>query len=99
MTNIKKRNQIIKQEVSTILSAQKINAIKPLATLSQVLGNNPEVSLRDFENENGEAKAIFVSENVGSLKVLAESLQKTSLNNLNIEYKDGEKLLTLKFSE
>lgn len=99
LTNIKKRNQIIKQEVSTILSAQKINAIKPLATLSQILGNNPEISLRDFENENGEAKAIFVSENVGSLKVLAESLQKTSLNNMNIEYKEGDKLLTLKFSE
>lgn len=99
LSNIKKKNQIIKQEVSTILAAQKINAIKPLATLSQVLGKNPDVNLIEFENDSIESKALFSSENIGSLKVLEETLRKTTLNNLTIDYTEGQKTLSIRFSE
>ncbi len=99
LATIKKKNQIIKQEVSTILSAQKINAIKPLASLSQVLGKNPDVNLVEFENDSVESRAVFMSENIGSLKVLQETLSKTTLNNLNIDYQENQNTLSIKFSE
>lgn len=99
LSNVKKKNQIIKQEVSTILAAQKVNAIKPLATLSQVLGKNPDINLIEFENDSVEAKAVFESSNIGSLKVLEETLRKTTLNNLTVDYTEGEKTLSIRFSE
>lgn len=99
LATVKKKNQIIKQEVSTILSAQKINAVKPLATLSQLLGKNPDINLIEFENDSIESRAVFSSANVDSLKVLEENLRKTSLSNLIIDYTDGANQLTIKFSE
>lgn len=99
LSTVKKKNQIIKQEVSTILAAQKVNAIKPLATLSQVLGKNPDINLIEFENDSVESRAVFSSENIGSLKVLEDTLRKTTLNNLSIDYAEGEKSLSIRFSE
>ncbi|MGZ3808297.1 MAG: pilus assembly protein PilM, partial [Bacteriovorax sp.] len=42
---LKKKNKVVKDEVSSILSSNAINALRPLAILSKTMNSNPKVSL------------------------------------------------------
>ncbi len=99
LANIKKKNQTIKQEVTTILSAQKINAVKPLAILSNIVGKNAEITMTSFENTAGDCKATFTSFNPDSLKALAANLIKSNFKNSSTQFKDGDQVLILSFTE
>ncbi len=99
LSYLRKKSQTIKQEVSTILSAEKINALKPLATLSQIIGANSEISLVEFIHINGTSKGKFQSENVGLLKTLNENLKKSTLNDIESKIDESQKTITFSFSE
>ncbi len=96
---LKRKNKTIQDEVSSILSSQSINALRPLAVLSKAISNNPKVNLEKFVSDGSEVKATFQSEEVTELENLVSALKTSGLPNLNIKYQAGEKVLNLTFED
>jgi general secretion pathway protein L len=99
LSTIKKKNKIIKDEVSSILSSQSINALRPLAVLSKTINNNPKVSLEKFTSDGYEVTAIFTSEEPGELETMSSHLKGSGLPQLRIDYKTGQNSLTIHFED
>jgi len=65
---LKRKNKIVKDEVSSILSTHSINALRPLAILSQSIAKNPNVSLAKFTSDGLNVQATFDADNHKSWK-------------------------------
>ncbi|MBI2521179.1 MAG: pilus assembly protein PilM [Bdellovibrio sp.] len=78
-TMLQTREKSITQEVSTLSAASRVNAVKSLAELSQVLQGNQKVDVVLFENLDGLAKAVLKSADKNELKKISDYLENTSL--------------------
>ncbi len=94
---LKRKNKIVKDEVSSILSSHSINALRPLAALSKTMSNNPKISLKNFASDGLEVKATFISDESGELEIMKNHLKNSGLPDLKIFYNSGNKILTINF--
>lgn len=99
---VKKKEKIVRQEINTIQSATKVNAMNSLVKLSKVLENNQLVSLRYFNNDNTTSTAIFESKNKKEIDLLSNHIKSSDLEDLLVEStknkKSGKHELTVKYS-
>lgn len=96
---LKRKNKIIQDEVSTILSSQSINALRPLAVLSKVINNNPKINLEKFTSDGTEVKATFTAQEVAELFSMSKILEVSGLPGMKIKYTQGENTLNLSFED
>lgn len=99
LSTIKKKNKIIKDEVSSILSSNRVNALRPLATLSKAMNSNPKVSLEKFTSDGFNITAIFSSQEPAELEIMKKHLLETGLPDLTIDYVSGRSTLTANFAD
>ncbi|MBC7427091.1 MAG: pilus assembly protein PilM [Bacteriovorax sp.] len=96
---IKKKNKLVTDEVSSILSSQSINALKPLAVLSKTISNNSKVSLENFTADGYNVKAVFSSDDAAELEKMSTLLRGSGLPQLSVSYQSGQKVLTIQFED
>lgn len=96
---LKRKNKIVKDEVSSILSSQSVNALRPLAILSKTINNNPKVNLEKFSSDGFEIKAIFSSEDPAELSNMEKVLRGSGLPGLVVNYKPGQANLEIQFED
>jgi general secretion pathway protein L len=99
LATLKKKNKIVKDEVSTILSSTHINALRPLGVLSKMMNSNPKVSLENFRSEAFTATATFTSDDPNELEIMKNHLTGSGLPDLKIEYVSGKNVLNIEFTD
>lgn len=99
LSTLKKKNKLISDEVTSILSSQSINALRPLAILSKTMNNNPKVSLERFTSDGHDVKAVFSSEEPAELEAMASHLKGSGLPGLKINHRSGQTSLSLDFED
>ena len=96
---VKKKNKIVKDEVSSILSSNSVNALRPLAVLSKTMNSNPKVSLEKFSSDGFNVNATFTSSDAAELEMMSSHLKGSGLPELKINYKAGSTFLTIEFAD
>ena len=96
---MKKKNKIVKDEVSSILSSQSVNALRPLGVLSKTISNNPKVSLEKFTSDGYEVTALFSAEDPAELEAMSTVLRGSGLPALKVSYQTGQTTLTIQFED
>lgn len=96
---MKKKNKIVKDEVSSILSSQSVNALRPLGVLSKTISNNPKVSLEKFTSDGYEVMATFSAEDPNELQAMSTVLRGSGLPGLKVSYQTGQTTLTIQFED
>ncbi len=96
---LKKKNKMIKDEVSSILSSNSINALRPLAVLSKTMSSNPKVSLERFNSDGYNVTATFTSADPAELEAMSTHLKGSGLPDLKVNYVSGKTILTLEFAD
>ena len=99
LSAVKKRNKIIKDEVSSILSSNTVNALRPLAVLSKAMNSNPKVSLEKFSSDGFTVSAQFMSLEPAELDLMNSHLKESGLPNLKINYTLGKNVLNIEFAD
>lgn len=88
-----KRQRSVRQEISTLQAAIDIQALAPLVTISQIASGS-QATLIDFHsNDIGEIKAIFSAEENQHLTLLKSALERSALNDVEVELDDKKKQL------
>lgn len=96
---IKRKNKIMKDEVSSILSAHSINALRPLAILSQSITKNPKVNLTKFTSDGITVQATFFADDPLELSAMQTHLKNSGLLDLHIQYQAGQNTLLIDFAD
>lgn len=96
---LKKKNKVLKDEVSSILSSNSINALRPLAVLSKTMNSNPKVNLEKFSTDGRLVRASFSSAEAGELDVMTGHLKNSGLPDLKINHASGKNTLTIEFED
>jgi general secretion pathway protein L len=96
---MKKKNKVVKDEVSSILSSQTTNALRPLAVLSKTISSNPKISLEKFTSDGMDVRAVFNAEDPTELETMSTLLRNSGLPNLKMDYKTGQNVLTIQFED
>ena len=99
LTALKKKNKIIKDEVSSILSSSSINALRPLAVLSKTMNSNPKVNLERFSSDGHNVTATFTSIEPNELEAMNTHLKGSGLSDLKVIYTTGKNILTVEFTD
>lgn len=99
LTTLKKKNKIVKDEVTSILSSNSINALRPLAVLSKTMNSNPKVNLEQFSSDGFVVNAIFSSEDPLELEAMSKHLKGSGLPELKVNYASGKNILTIEFAD
>jgi general secretion pathway protein L len=99
LSTMKKKNKLISDEVTSILSSQSVNALRPLAILSKTMNNNPKVNLERFTSDGFDVSAVFQSEDPSELEAMATHLKGSGLPDLKVNYRAGQTALTVKFED
>lgn len=94
---LKRKNKVMKDEVSSILSSNTINALRPLAVLSKTMSSNPKVNLEKFFTDGYSVRATFSSAEPGELDVMNGHLKNSGLPELKVSYVSGQNTLTVEF--
>lgn len=96
---MKKKNKVVKDEVSSILSSQSVNALRPLGVLSKTISNNPLVSLEKFTSNGYEVTAMFSAEDANELEKMSTVLRGSGLPGLKVSYQTGSTTLSIQFED
>lgn len=96
---MKKKNKIVKDEVSSILSSQSVNALRPLGVLSKTISNNPLVSLEKFTSNGYEVTAMFQAQDAAELEKMSAVLRGSGLPGLKVSYQTGQTTLSIQFED
>jgi general secretion pathway protein L len=96
---LKQKNKIVKDEVTSILSSQSVNALRPLAILSKTINSNPKVNLEKFSTDGYTVNALFESDDPTELETMTTRLRGSGLPRLKIEYKTGQTSLAIQFED
>jgi general secretion pathway protein L len=99
LSALKKKNKLMKDEVTSILSSNSINALRPLAVLSKTMNSNPKVSLEKFITDGHNVSATFTSNESSELEVMSAHLRNSGLPELKVGYTAGNKSLTVEFAD
>lgn len=94
-----KKQRSIRQEISTIQSALDIKATQPLVLISQV-ASSTQATLTDFSvSDIGEIRATFSAETADELNNLKAQLERSVLENINVELDTNKLQLNLSATE
>jgi hypothetical protein len=96
---IKRKNSMIKDEVSSILSAHSINALRPLAILSQSITQNPNISLTKFNSDGHNVQATFQAMDIKELRAIETHLKGSGLRDLRVNSQEDTISLSIEFSD
>lgn len=99
LSSLKKKNKVLKDEVSSILSSNGINALRPLAALSKSMTSNPLVSLEKFTSDEHSVSATFSSDDPAELEKMSNLLKASRLPDLKQNFTPGQNILTVEFSD
>ena len=99
LTLIKKKNKLVSDEVSSILSSQSVNALRPLAILSKTISSNTKVSLEKFTSDGYVINATFSAEEPAELEKMGALLKGSGLPAIKVSHNPGSKVLTLQFED
>lgn len=99
LSTLKRKNKIVKDEVSSILSANSINALRPLAILSKTMNSNPKVNLDQFSSDGFIINAAFSSEDSNELEAMSRLLKGSGLPDIKIKYTSGANRLSIEFAD
>lgn len=99
LSTLKKKNKVVKDEVSSILSSNSINALRPLASLSKSMSSNPKVSLEQFSSDGFQVSARFTSEDPLELEAMSKHLRSSGLPDLKVNYTTGKNTLSIEFAD
>lgn len=99
LQTLKKQNRLIKQDVSTLLSSARLDAITPLGNLSKIVTKNNKVSLTFFKNMSGDIQAQLEAEEPNELELLKAHLDKSGLNISKIDLAKGSRKMRLEWSD
>jgi Tfp pilus assembly PilM family ATPase len=94
-----KRQKVIEQQLSSIMSAASINAVSPLSRLANAVGDNSNVTLVSFESDGKFSKAIFEAVDAKELAPLQQKLRAAGLAALIIEPGASETMMNISFQE
>jgi general secretion pathway protein L len=95
MDSLVKKQKSIRQEISTLQSAMQIKALSPLAVIS-TLAATSQVMMTEFSsNTQGEIKASFSAEALEELSQLKLQLERSPLNDVNVEIDSAKLQLNL----
>lgn len=96
---IKMKNNIVKDEVKSILSSNTINALKPLAVLSRTISSNPKVNLVNFSTDGHLVNARFTSSDVNELMTMEKHLKSSGLFDLETKLETERLELQISFTD
>jgi general secretion pathway protein L len=96
---LKKRTDIVTQEVNAIASANSINAIDALISLGKSIGSNSVIDMENFNITKGQVTALFSSNDPKELEQLKNHLNKLGLYKSKITYKKGALNLKLVYRD
>lgn len=96
---LKRKNKMVTDEVSSILSSNSINALRPLAVLSKTMSSNPKVSLDQFSSDGLAVNAVFSSEDPNELEAMSKQLKGSGLPGLQVKYTIGKNYLSIEFED
>jgi general secretion pathway protein L len=99
LSTLKRKNKVMKDEVSSILSSNTVNALRPLAVLSKTMSSNPKVNLDRFSTDGRIVRAIFSSPETGELDSMNGHLKNSGLPDLKVNYVSGKNILTVEFTD
>jgi Tfp pilus assembly PilM family ATPase len=97
LDSLKMRNNIVKDEVRSILSSNSLNALKPLAILSRTIAANPKINLVNFSTDGHKVTARFQAEIVEDLKGIEQHMKSSGLADLNVKLYEDKKELNITF--
>lgn len=98
LKSLKRKNIEIGNEIATLKSAKKINAVNSLNDLSKRLGRNKEVDVVFFETLKQDTKVLFESKDATSLKNVVKRVTSFNLPNAKVTYKEGDKSFELTYN-
>jgi general secretion pathway protein L len=99
LKSLTKKNKIIKDEVSSILSSNSYNALKPLAILSRTISNNPKVNLVKFKSDGRHIDATFSSTELSELELMQQHMSSSGLYDLKAQLDKDKSELNITFSD
>ena len=99
LLTLKKKNKMAKDEVTSILSSNNINALRPLALLSRTINSNSKVSLLKFSSDGPVINAIFTSDDPTELEAMKKRLMGVGLPDIKVNYTTGKNSLTIEFKD
>lgn len=99
LATLKSKDRLITQEIHSIESASRVNAIAPLIQISQTLKNNPDLSLTNFSVNEGQVTAVFEAKNTDLLDSVNKSLSSANLNGFKANLNTNNKMLMVNFLE
>ena len=99
MTALTKKHKTVRQEISVMQSAIQIKALSPLVTLTQIAATS-KVTLVEFSsNDMRDITAKFIAEDEDQLTSLKDILERSPLNNVEVQINTAQKLLHLTATE
>lgn len=99
LSKIKRKDKSISQEIKTIQSSLKIDALSPFVKLSQLIGNTPAKLMQLEIDDLGFTKAVFSHENIEELKKLETKILSLNLPGLFYELAQNTKTLKIEFTK
>jgi Tfp pilus assembly PilM family ATPase len=99
LATLKKKNKIVKDEVSSILSSTSINALRPLALLSKTINSNTKINLEKFSTDGQVVTALFSSDDPQELEAMSKRLTGSGLPDLKVNYVSGTNSLSIEFAD
>ena len=95
---IKNKEKVIEKEIDHIVKATSINAMAPLAQLSQVLPKDATVDLIKFNSDGNSARAVFKAKTSKRIIEFNKYVSSLGIRDKSITYKKGSKSTLLSFS-
>jgi hypothetical protein len=94
---LKKKKNVITQEVKTIQSASEVNAIAPLAMINKLVGKKKDVEMIYFRGDGEMNHARFLVKDAAQLKTLEKSLLALGLDNARASASPPKKTIDFHF--
>jgi Tfp pilus assembly PilM family ATPase len=99
LNDLKKRQKVIRQEVKSIMSSSRIDALTPLSKISSLLTEFKEVELTSFESERGEVYGTIYSKDPDSLDEAQVSLKAGNFTGLSLKPSSDGNSVKFSFTE
>lgn len=94
---LKKKDNQVRQEVSSIMAASTVNALAPLVELSELIGRNDKVNLVNLNVDGTKARAVFGSKDPKEMEKFSEHLKTLGLDNQKVGFTKGQVKAVLDF--
>lgn len=95
LKSLKRKEKSISQEIKTIMSSNQVNALEPLAKISQEVGTIGTTYITNYISKESVITITYMADNPNDLEKLHEKVKSTSFSNSKISYQKGSKRMTM----